>query len=199
MGMDNFLYNLRSGKLKRNNDRDYGQYKDSKSRNQQRRFDHDRKNQGNNKPALPAQLTNLLGESIPIIKELLGCISENQKRMAEFDKRKIEAEERRAEAMERIVDYLKQLVNKGHRCRREKPIDIKPGLGSENLHPLKKPDDTPGGADREKVIRLIREMRKKGTSFEKIAQTLDSEGVPTLSGKGKWHGPTIRKLYQRAG
>ena len=101
--------------------------------------------------------------------------------------------------MENIVDYLKKLVHNGHRCKREKAIDVQPALGFENLLPLKKPDNTPESADREKVIRLIREMRKKGTSFEKIAQTLDSEGVPTLSGKGKWHGPTIRKLYQKAG
>jgi hypothetical protein len=34
-------------------------------------------------------------------------------------------------------------------------------------------------------------------SYAKIAQQLESEGVPTLSGKGAWRGPAVQRLLQQ--
>jgi DNA invertase Pin-like site-specific DNA recombinase len=44
------------------------------------------------------------------------------------------------------------------------------------------------------TVRLIRVLRDSGSSWRKIADTLDSESVPTGQG-GEWHGATVRKIY----
>lgn len=48
------------------------------------------------------------------------------------------------------------------------------------------------------TLRLIRILRDSGRSWQGIADALDSEGIATAQG-GRWHGATVRKLYQRAG
>ena len=45
-------------------------------------------------------------------------------------------------------------------------------------------DAKPATTDREKTVALIRELRDKGLSFEKIAQELQAQGIPTVSGRG---------------
>ena len=42
--------------------------------------------------------------------------------------------------------------------------------------------------------RLIRVLRDSGLSWQKVADTLTGEGVPTGQG-GRWHASTVRKLY----
>lgn len=41
---------------------------------------------------------------------------------------------------------------------------------------------------------LIRALRDSGMSWQKVANTLDQQGIPTGQG-GKWHGATVRRLY----
>ena len=41
--------------------------------------------------------------------------------------------------------------------------------------------------------RLIRSLRAAGLSWQKIADALTDEGVPTAQG-GRWHGATVRRL-----
>lgn len=41
---------------------------------------------------------------------------------------------------------------------------------------------------------LIRALRDSGMSWQKVANTLDQQGVQTGQG-GKWHGATVRRLY----
>jgi hypothetical protein len=38
-------------------------------------------------------------------------------------------------------------------------------------------------------------MRAEGDSWEKIARRMDEQGIPTVSGKGKWRGPAIKKVW----
>lgn len=45
-------------------------------------------------------------------------------------------------------------------------------------------------ATRKRIVR----MRGKGLSLRAIAETLDSEGVPTAQGGALWHASTIRKI-----
>ncbi|HHX48090.1 MAG TPA: recombinase family protein, partial [Brevibacterium sp.] len=47
------------------------------------------------------------------------------------------------------------------------------------------------------TLRLIRTMRASGLSWQKIADVLTEEGVPTSQG-GKWHASTVRRLVVRA-
>ena len=48
--------------------------------------------------------------------------------------------------------------------------------------------------DRESVLEMIGALRKEQMSFEKIARTLEAQGIPTFSGKGAWHSQTVSKL-----
>lgn len=45
--------------------------------------------------------------------------------------------------------------------------------------------------------RLIRVLRDSGLSWQKVADALVAEGVPSGQG-GKWHASTVRKLYASA-
>ena len=48
--------------------------------------------------------------------------------------------------------------------------------------------------DRESILERIGAMRKEQLSYEKIARTLEAQGIPTFSGKGAWHSQTVSKL-----
>lgn len=43
--------------------------------------------------------------------------------------------------------------------------------------------------------RLIRALRLSGLSWQKVANALDGQGVPTGQG-GQWHAATVRRLYK---
>ena len=60
------------------------------------------------------------------------------------------------------------------------------------LSRLKKADP-----EKNKVLKTIQNMRKRGASYEKIANHLDAKGIPTFSGRGKWRKQTVHKLYQQ--
>lgn len=47
------------------------------------------------------------------------------------------------------------------------------------------------------TMRLIRTMRATGLSWQRIADALTEEGVPTAQG-GQWHASTVRRLAVRA-
>ena len=51
--------------------------------------------------------------------------------------------------------------------------------------------------DRRKVIRMIINKRKKGLSYEKIAQFLEEKEIRTFSGKGQWRGQTVHRIYRQ--
>lgn len=44
------------------------------------------------------------------------------------------------------------------------------------------------------TLRLIRGLRDSGLSWQKVADALTAQNVPTGQG-GKWHASTVRKLY----
>jgi hypothetical protein len=60
-------------------------------------------------------------------------------------------------------------------------------------------DDTaiPQELTREEVLDIIDKMRKEGSTYDFIAKHLDSQEIPTFSGKGKWRGQTVHRLYQK--
>ena len=44
------------------------------------------------------------------------------------------------------------------------------------------------------LIRKAKKLSAQGVSWKKIAEQWNDEGIPTRSGIGKWHGPTVAKL-----
>jgi hypothetical protein len=52
----------------------------------------------------------------------------------------------------------------------------------------------PGKAGKAEALRQIRRLQGEGLSLQSIANRLNTEGIPTLSGKGRWQKGTISNL-----
>jgi len=181
--MNDFLHNLRSGKFKRN-DRNNRSYKDNQQRGSQWRGDADSRKS-------PHHASN---DVILEINKALKDISASHRRFADAYESKVKADERKAAAMESIAAFLKQrfageleFIEEDHSVSESKSEPDSPAIHAEQT--VKTTD-----YDREKLLTNVLDLRKEGMSFEKIAQHLESRGVPTLSGKGTWRGPAISKL-----
>jgi hypothetical protein len=125
---------------------------------------------------------------LPAVKSLLENIAEDQKRLTVL-------EERKTEAMENIAAYLKKLS--GHEEQPAAPdIDVEPGEIKEEAIRTIAEDETVE-RDPDEILRIIKELREgQGLSFEKIANHLNENGISTLSGRGKWRGQAVSKLYK---
>jgi DNA invertase Pin-like site-specific DNA recombinase len=47
----------------------------------------------------------------------------------------------------------------------------------------------------DETMRTIRALRGSGLSWQKVADALTREGIPTAQG-GRWHGATVRKIAE---
>ncbi|HWC95591.1 MAG TPA: recombinase family protein [Candidatus Sulfopaludibacter sp.] len=63
------------------------------------------------------------------------------------------------------------------RCEGRKPYGTKPG--------------------EQPIVGRIRELRDAGMSFDRIAATLNDEGVPTRTAGKKWHGFAVNQILSR--
>lgn len=54
----------------------------------------------------------------------------------------------------------------------------------------------PATGARKKVMQTIKRLRNNGKSYGEITKYLDSKGIATFSGKGKWHAQTIANLLK---
>ena len=101
--MDDFLHNLRSGKLKQP-DRSNRHFNDPQYKGAPRRNPMDRRKRefDNNKEA---------SERLSAIKEVLDTLAETQKRMAESYEARTRAEERKAVALEVLAKNIYRMLN----------------------------------------------------------------------------------------
>jgi hypothetical protein len=204
--MDDFLHNLRSGKLKQP-DRSNRPYNDPQYKGGQRRNSMDRR-----KKELDAF------ERLNAVKEALESISETQKRMAEAYEARTRAEERKARAMEILAKNLYRMLNP-----EAKDVDElfapEPDPQPQITVPLAEaspeiPEDSPveddtdkiqadtanqklTDEDRQRLFVIIDRMRLAGDNWEKIARHIASQGYSTVSGKGNWRGIMARSLYEK--
>jgi hypothetical protein len=190
--MDDFLHNLRSGKLKQSDRgrRDYSDYKGP-----QRRVNSDRR-----KTDYYAKVTN---ENFALIKETLDTLADSQKRIAEAMVERGKSESRIAEALENIAmmmkgqhaeadDAISQPVGTSSMAGEPRPDLPDATAQSPDIHPDSEATRVEGQPD---LIGIIATMRDKGDSWEKIARYVDEQNIPTVSGKGKWRGPAIKKYW----
>ena len=216
--MDDFLHNLRSGKLKQGDrsNRSYGdqQYKGGPRRNTMDR----RKGHYDNKES---------SERLNAIKEVIETLADTQKRMAEAYQARTVAEERKARAMEILAKSLYRLVNPNATAaeadelfateplpapvreiaapsEKEQPQVAADNetLKSENVsEPERDNANRPQGklskAERQKLNDVIRKMRASGKGWENIARHISSSGYPTVSGKGHWRGAMVKSLFEK--
>ena len=225
--MDDFLHNLRSGKLKQTDrsNRPYGdqQYKGGSRRNMMDR----RKGHFDNKESF---------ERLTAIKEVLEALADTQKRMAEAYQARTRAEERKARAMEVLAKSLYRLANPNAEDIEELfAVESLPAPAKEDEISSKTVDqydtsneesgfdsgdideetlqaetgsnsdenesDGPQSklseADRQNLNDIINQMRTEGNSWENIARHISSIGYPTVSGKGQWRGGMVKNLYEK--
>lgn len=218
--MDDFLHNLRSGKLKQGDrsNRSYGdqQYKSGPRRNVVDR----RKSHYDNKES---------SERLNAIKEVIEALADTQKRMAEAYKARTQAEERKARAMEILAKSLYQLANPNATAAEADELfeEIAPSYRPKEIDGPSDTESTPAPAekktsdkntaadtsavvsdksngrlsktDQQKLNDVIQKMRAEGNSWENIARHISSAGYPTVSGKGHWRGAMVKNLFEKMG
>jgi hypothetical protein len=240
--MDDFLHNLRSGKLKQG-DRSNRPYGDQQFKGGQRRNNNmmDRR-----KP----HFENKDSERLGAIKEVLENLADTQKRMADAYVARTRAEERKAKAMEVLAKNLFRMINPNATAgdvealfateafsesfpeeeaapaenlrpaeivetatdtmvEEREEEDIFSGDGDESEETGNDGDvsgieddfsEAPGRlteVDRHTLHALINQMRAEGHGWEKIARHINSQGYPTISGKGNWRGVTVKTLFEK--
>jgi len=216
--MDDFLHNLRSGKLK--SDRTNRQYGDQQFKGGQRRNVNDRrKGHHDNKEST---------ERLNALKEVLESLAETQKKMAQAYEERTRAEERKAKALEVLATNVYRMLNPqaadadnlfaassnsfpGDDATHGRAVagKTKPEATNASSDIMEADDSnsdeeegaTPGNRlseeDRETLHPLIGKMRDEGSSWENIARHIASEGYPTISGKGNWRGVMVKNLFEK--
>lgn len=204
--MDDFLHNLRSGKLKQQ-DRTRS-YSDPQYKGGQRRNVMDRR-----KKELEAF------ERLTAVKEVLEAISQTQKRMADAYEARTQAENRKARALEVLAQNIYRMLNPD--ARNVENL-FAPEPASEAIAPADAmmTTDNPSSEtaeaeaeaeadsafesprklsdkERQTLFGLISQMREDGNKWEQIARHIASQGYPTVSGKGTWRGVMAKNIYEK--
>jgi hypothetical protein len=193
--MDDFLHNLRSGKLKQQDRgrRDYTDYKGP-----QRRVSSDRR-----RTDYYAKVTS---ENFALVKDTIDGLARQQKRIADALTERTGTASRIADALESIASMMgRHLGIEGpsptrKAARSEKSDADAAGDAHSTSEGVTSDDEgmSAGPLDdqsRPKILDLIAAMRASGNSWEKIARHMDQKSVPTVSGKGKWRGPAVKKFW----
>jgi histone H3/H4 len=185
--MDDFLHRLRTGKDKRY-DRSRRNYEPSQYRSMDRQNGMDRRKKGGYKQQSSDQAYTTIAKVLPAVKSLLEAIAEDRKQLTQL-------EERKTAAMEDIAVYLRKLAGFEEKIATKK-IDVEPEETQEE--PAQSAaEDIKDGMDLEKTLQIIKNLREEeGLSFEKIAKHLDANGISTPSGRGRWRGQAVSKLYK---
>lgn len=201
--MDDFLHNLRTGKNKPF-DRNRKQFDNNGYKNPDRQGPNDNRRKEAFQRTPPA-------DHFPAIKKILGDISDGLRRQSEIDDRRAAAEERIASAMEKIassfskknaaapVAGIENTIEPDLRqfAETEKPVRVFQSATLDAVSAAENTDDADTfkpATDRKSVLDRIGALRKENLSYEKIARTLEAQGIPTFSGKGAWHSQTVSKL-----
>jgi len=193
--MDDFLHNLRSGKL-RKTDRGHKPY------------DHSYKKRNNTDRRRREADAIIPVEHLISIKEILATIAETQKRTAKALEARSLAEEKKADAMNEIAKNLKILLDPNYNFEISglKKIDAETSLENnvveEEVETLLSTDidsdsHNLGENKNRELFELVYEMRSKGESWEKISRYLTTKEIPTVSGRGVWRGQSVKRYYDR--
>jgi Recombinase len=135
---------------------------------------------------LPAQRGGGPGRPTTIRLEDLQawCLSEGLAMPVEAGERLERLDELFA-GMQRLEHLMEQVLE---RLERSEHSTVAPAL------PSTAEDKKPQGEQRAALLQGLRAMQSEGLSLQAIAHQLNAEGVPTLSGKGRWQKGTIGNL-----
>jgi hypothetical protein len=177
-------------------------YDTTLTRNLDQRSGNYRNNNYQRRKSGPDATAEALNENLVVIKEQLQTISDVQKRMAAAQERRADAEERNAVAMERIAESVARFIggksdnsfesdvySENIATREDTQEDIQ--IDTQDLQ-----EDPPPVAKSNGAVKIISEMRQNGISYDKIAEHLTEQDVPTPSGRGTWNRRTVSRVYQ---
>jgi hypothetical protein len=101
--------------------------------------------------------------------------------------------------LERVADQLSERLAARFSTVVERSEPAEPTERSETILSLPEPRPMPTPAGQRAVLlQRLQAMRAEGLSRQAMADRLNAEGVPTLSGKGRWHRGSIGKLFAQA-
>ena len=215
--MDDFLHNLRSGKLKQ---------ADRAKRPYQGQFKSGQKKVANY-PQNQVFESKGSFERLNAIKDVLVTLANTQQRMVEAYEARNRAEERKARAFEVLAMNIYKMVNpqatdidsmfaplaventveqaemQVEAAADEdefveftedasEPVDVPAEMDAEQSNP-----ETSGGNSHRKLFKLIDTLRSEGTNWTKIADEIAARGYPTISGRGIWRGGMVKALYEK--
>ena len=201
--MSDFLHNLRNGNANNRYDRPRKNYDNSPYRPTDRHNPRDKRNGNQRKPYPSEQLT--------VIKKILEEIQGNQKELIQAARDRAVSEKRMAEALEAIAAHLVTIPS-GKATEVAEPIpapaeaeevveteaEIKAEIEAAPADEHGEPSLDPALDRKKEALAIIHPLRKKGLTYEKIARHLDTQGIPTVSGRGKWRGQAVSKLIAEA-
>lgn len=182
--VDDFIHNLRNQQNKRKQ-----MYNNPYKTPDNRSGKDNRRPEGRRFP--DDQLVELIKETVPVIRNLLKEMADNQKRLSEVEEMRARAEERMATAMESIAFHLRVPETLEAEEKIEEICSSSPD--AELVAPEKVPPQEPDAPDKDQILGIIAEMRNSGATYDQIAFHLEQEKVPTLSGRGRWHPQTVHR------
>ncbi len=220
--MNDFLQSLRNGNNRRfdRNRKSYdGHYGGGSDRRKQRDSNFKSFRKQNESEQLTAIKKSL--ETMVDAQRRLADFGERlvkvQERGVRASERLAKAEERKADAIEHLVKhFVEGSVSLPRTVQKEEvapPQVAPPQVAPPQVAPpqeqeiettpaprpaAKKPGRKADYGARGNALKIIVKMRKEGVSYEKIARHLEAIDTPTLSGKGKWHGHAVYRLFQQA-
>ena len=97
--------------------------------------------------------------------------------------------------VERVVDKLvERLSERFQRSERTEHAER-----SVSVHRLPLASPSVKSEPKATLLKRLRAMQAEGLSLQTIANRLNAEGIPTLSGKGRWQKGSIGNLLAQAG
>ncbi|XPS85187.1 uncharacterized protein Dvar_32050 [Desulfosarcina variabilis str. Montpellier] len=137
----------------------------------------------------------------------MDALSENQKRIADMMAIQNKIKERIANALEALVSMMGcQWGNAAFLPQGVEATGIPPQMDKAEPPPASAPEvvtqpnntTDDGGVYKNEgpsLVDVIANMHAEGDSWEKIARHFNAQQIPTISGKGKWHGPAVKKFW----
>jgi hypothetical protein len=99
------------------------------------------------------------------------------------------AETMQAKLQQNFTEQLRSVLHEFQKTG--KPKATKETKAAKETKPEKSEDY------RQTLLERIQNMRDEGTSFVKIADQFNQEGVPTVSGIGKWYASSVFHLFAK--
>jgi hypothetical protein len=210
--MDDFLHKLRSNNKRfDNNSRQHN----NQQKNSFERQSRSRRHEGFGKN-ISDKLFDILGEILPDIKYFLEENTRRHQQMLAIEEHRVVLEEQQIQAFHSIATSIARLAGNStqnssagspsmHEEQNvvESPVDS--SMAQENIQtkdaasmassPQKQ--RAPLNLGRKEVMNLIMALRKEGQSFKQVAVYLGEQNIPTFSGKGRWHAPTVANLLKK--